>query len=59
MEDRKERVIIADQFLKRAGYKATMREINDNQYKNIVIVGASHSGFAAAWTMLHGPALYN
>ena len=36
-----------------------MKEINQNKYKNIVIIGGSHSGFSAAWLMLNGPATYN
>ena len=36
-----------------------MEEINTNQYKNIVIIGGSHSGFSSAWLMLHGPATFN
>lgn len=32
--------------------------INTNRYKNIVIIGGSHSGFSAAWLMLNGPATY-
>lgn len=59
MQERKDRVLLADQFLKRDQYKATMKEINENRYKNIVIIGASHSGFSAAWLMLNGPATYN
>lgn len=35
-----------------------MEKINSNKYKNIVIVGGSHSGFSAAWLMLNGPATY-
>ena len=33
--------------------------IRKNKFKKIVIVGGSHSGFAAAWNLLHGPVLYN
>lgn len=36
-----------------------MKLINENQLKNIVIIGGSHSGFAVAWLMLNGPATYN
>jgi hypothetical protein len=35
-----------------------MKTISDNQYKNIVIIGGSHSGFSAAWLLLNGPASY-
>jgi len=35
-----------------------MEKIKENQFKNIVIVGGSHSGFSCAWMMLHGPATY-
>ena len=31
----------------------------NQSYKNIVIIGGSHSGFSAAWLMLNGPATYN
>ena len=36
-----------------------MEKINMNKYKNIVIVGGSHSGSSCAWLMLNGPATYN
>lgn len=35
-----------------------MAKIKENQYKNIVIVGGSHSGFSCAWMLLNGPATY-
>jgi hypothetical protein len=58
MIDRKDQVLLGDDFLKRDIYKATMEKINQNKLKNIVIVGGSHSGFSAAWLMLNGPATY-
>lgn len=36
-----------------------MNKIKSNGYKNIVIVGGSHSGFSCAWMLLNGPATYN
>ena len=59
MKEKKEKVLLADDFLKRDNYKKIMEEINTNQYKNIVIIGGSHSGFSSAWLMLHGPATFN
>jgi hypothetical protein len=35
-----------------------MQKIKEKGYKNIVIVGGSHSGFGCAWMMLNGPATY-
>jgi len=35
-----------------------MQRIKENKYKNIVIVGGSHSGFSSAWMILNGPASY-
>jgi hypothetical protein len=35
-----------------------MQKIKDNNYRNIVIVGGSHSGFSCAWMILNGPATY-
>jgi len=32
--------------------------IKEKGFKNIVIVGGSHSGFSSAWLLLNGPALY-
>jgi 6-phosphofructokinase len=58
MEDRKDQVLLGDDFLKREIYKATMERINTQKLKKIVIVGGSHSGFSAAWLMLNGPATY-
>lgn len=61
LRSRQDSVITAEAFLKRQGYESTMRKINDKEkpVKNIVIIGSSHSAFSAAWTILHGPALYN
>lgn len=59
MKGKESQVLLADKFLKKDLYKETMNKINSQKLKNIVIVGASHSGFASAWIMLHGPALYN
>jgi hypothetical protein len=59
LEPRKESVLMTSQFLKKECYKQTMEKINENKIKNIVIIGASHSGFSAAWLMLNGPATYN
>jgi 6-phosphofructokinase len=58
MQDRKDQVLLGDDFLKRDVYKATMEKINTNKLKKIVIIGGSHSGFSAAWLMLNGPATY-
>lgn len=58
MNERKDQVLLGDDFLKKDIYKATMEKINNNKYKKIVIVGGSHSGFSAAWLMLNGPATY-
>jgi len=58
MQDRKDQVLLGDDFLKRDIYKATMEKINTNKLKKIVIIGGSHSGFSAAWLMLNGPATY-
>ena len=35
-----------------------MERIKQEDIKNIVIVGGSHSGFSSAWMMLHGPATF-
>ena len=59
MKDKKDKVILSDYFLKREGYTQVAEMIKKNNFKKIVIVGGSHSGFAAAWTLLHGPVLYN
>ena len=56
---RRDRVILSDDFLRKRGYLNTMKTINENKYRNIVIVGGSHSGFSVAWLMLNGPATYN
>ena len=50
--------MLADNFLKRDTYLETMKKINKEKLKNIVIIGASHSGISAAWLMLNGPATY-
>lgn len=33
-----------------------VEKINEKKMKKIVIIGGSHSGFSAAWMLLHGPA---
>ena len=58
MEERKDRLILTDQFLKRENYKEVVDRINKDQLKNIVIVGGSHSAFSTAWLLLNGPATY-
>lgn len=55
----KEKVILADHFLRKDLFKTTMTKIKENKLKNIVIIGGSHSGFSCAWMMLNGPATYN
>lgn len=30
--------------------------IQEKKIKKVVIIGGSHSGFSAAWMLLHGPA---
>lgn len=53
---KKEKVILADWFLRKYGYQSTMEKIVESQYKNIVIIGGSASGFSCAYLMLKGPA---
>jgi hypothetical protein len=53
---RKEQVVISDEFLRAAKYMEIMQRINQEKLKNIVIIGASHSGFSCAWLMINGPA---
>ena len=35
---------------------STIKKIKSENLKKIVIIGGSHSGFSAAWMLLHGPA---
>ena len=58
MKDHKDKVLLAGHFLKQDTYKQTMQRIKENKYRNIVIIGGSHSGFSAAWMLLNGPATY-
>jgi len=58
LKERKDKVLMAGSFLKRDMFKATMERIKQEDIKNIVIVGGSHSGFSSAWMMLHGPATF-
>jgi hypothetical protein len=58
MQDRKERVILGDYFLRKEQYFPIMKKIKEEKLKNIVIIGGSHSGFSCAWMLLHGPATY-
>lgn len=59
MSDQKEKVVLADEFLRKNLYLEKIKLIKQNEYKNIVIIGGSHSGFSAAWMILHGPSTYN
>ena len=52
-------MLLADDFLRKDVFNATIKRINQNKFKKIVIVGASHSGFSAAWLLLNGPATFN
>lgn len=59
MTSRKECVITGDTFLRKDLFKPFMNRIKEQGFKNIVIVGGSHSGFSCAWMLLNGPATYN
>jgi len=54
----RDKVILSDEFLKVDKYKEVMKTICEKKLKNIVIIGASHSGFSCAWLILNGPASY-
>lgn len=58
MTTMKEKVITGDTFLRKDLFKPFMNKIKENKFKNIVIVGGSHSGFSCAWMLLNGPATY-
>ena len=53
-----QRVIASDAFLRKDCYLSTMKMINEQNLKKIVIIGGSHSGFSTAWMLLNGPATY-
>lgn len=55
---RRQRVILSDDFLKIDKYKEIMKMICEEGLSKIVIVGGSHSGFSCAWLILNGPASY-
>jgi len=56
MKDRKDRVMLADNLLRRATFKNVIKDLNSKNVKNFVIIGGSHSGFSAAWMLMNGPA---
>lgn len=56
MQLQRDRVMLADRFLQRQGFDQIVDKINKNKIKKVVIIGGSHSGFSAAWMLLHGPA---
>jgi hypothetical protein len=56
MITRKDRIITSDLFLQQEGYMRVIRKIKKDKGKRVVIIGGSHSGFSAAWMLLHGPA---
>jgi hypothetical protein len=54
---RTERIFLSDQFLQRQSFAQVLNKMKELKIKkNIVIVGASHSGMSAAWMLLNGPA---
>lgn len=59
LKQNRQNLVLSGQFLRQDTFKALMQRIKANGYKNIVIVGGSHSGFSCAWMLLHGPATYN
>jgi hypothetical protein len=52
------RVIPSDTFLRSEGYLSSIKAINEQKIKKVVILGGSHSGFSCAWMLLNGPAAY-
>ncbi len=59
MINNQEKIILADQFLRKEMFLKTIKEIKKQKYNKIVIIGGSHSGFSAAWLLLNGPATFN
>lgn len=59
LKQNRQNVVLSGQFLRQDTFKALMHRIKSNGFKNIVIVGGSHSGFSCAWMLLNGPATYN
>lgn len=59
MKKQSDKLVDAGVFMKQEGFKTYMQRIKEQGYKNIVIVGGSHSGFGCAWMILNGPATYN
>ena len=55
MLNRRQDVILSDQFLQKETFTRTMRRIKLEKKRKIVIIGGSHSGFSAAWLLLNGP----
>ena len=58
MKNKKDRVILSDDFLQRFTFQKIMEKIHFNKMKKIVIIGGSASGFSAAWLLLNGPGLH-
>jgi ribulose 1,5-bisphosphate synthetase/thiazole synthase len=56
MKDRKDRVMLAHNLLRRSTFKNVIKDLNSKNVKNVVIIGGSHSGFSAAWMLMNGPA---
>lgn len=56
MQTRQERIILSDYFIRRQNFLKVAARIQEENLKNIVIVGGSHSGFSSAWMLLNGPA---
>jgi ribulose 1,5-bisphosphate synthetase/thiazole synthase len=59
MKLKRDRVVLADWFLRKYGFQNTIEKISQNNWKNVVIIGGSASGFSCAWMLLHGPAIGN
>ena len=47
-----------DDVLKREGFQRLSKYLNDNDIKEISVIGGSHSGFSCVWLMLNGNASF-
>ena len=56
MTEKRDKIITSDYFLRKEGFLNVIKRIKNENLKNIVIIGGSHSGFSSAWLLMNGPA---
>jgi hypothetical protein len=54
---RPDKLIVAEDFIKKEGFLHFIDLLNKSENKKVAIMGCSHSAFSAAWILINGPAM--